>query len=73
MTRVWTTVRELEVGLLDGARLTPAEVRALEHDLERQPWEFPPASILDEFDEWFAQAWYRQTGQLSWSGDRVYE
>lgn len=65
--------REITVGVLEGAKLHPREQWELKDTLMRQPWRFPQVSILEEFDEWFAQAWYRQTGQLTWRGERIHE
>lgn len=58
--------REVYVGLWEGHDLLPGERSELAADLSRVRWEVCPASILDDFDQWFTWRYYAHTGRLVW-------
>jgi hypothetical protein len=58
--------KTVSAAVLQGRKSVLINSTELCRELEGKPWEFPDVSMLDEFEEWFAQAWFRQTGKLFW-------
>ena len=63
--------RTLSIAVVDGYSLTRQERRELKLNLSAIPWEFPYASILGDFEQWWSQTLYRVTGLLEWEGRTV--
>ena len=66
--------RRLAIAVLTGYSLTDQEQYAVGELLEQVPWELKAGNILgtlDDFEQWFACQWYKQTGEMHWKGERV--
>ena len=63
--------KEVEIGVFENQPLVDEQKQEIQRLIDQQPFKFPKVSFLYEFDEWFAQAVYRHTGELTWKGERV--
>ena len=64
--------REIEVAILEGAKLSPREEHELERDIDSMPWQLDPAdSFLGDFEQWLAEVTHRHTGQIWWRRRRL--
>jgi len=63
--------RSFWVAVVDGSELMPREEHKIRMDLiHKVPWEIPTASIIHDFDQWFASAVYHHLGMVTWKGSR---
>lgn len=67
--------RALTIAVLEGYCLSDQEKCAVRELLGLLPWELEPGSILgtpEEFEQWFACQWHKQTGEMYWKDRRVW-